>query len=224
MKTAKLHSSYLRLWDRPEDISFEELLHNLLFSHNSTSEKYLCTSQNLARLARTEKGLLYLDPQTIAAIPGIGQARTSSLIAAIELARRQHTSEWHGPKQVDLHHLAHHLQVKLEGLDKEYFYLFSFNHSFGLIQEHVLARGGAQSVNLYFRDIIKVLLNDRASQTLIAHNHPDQSACPSPEDLQSMEKLASLLNSLGIPLIDQYIVGTDGVYSCKQSDFIRSPN
>ena len=214
----KLSSKNSKLWERPEDASFEELIYNLLFPH-SASEKCLYSAQSLVQLARTEKGLLYIDPQTIASIPGVGRSRASALIAAIELARRQHTSEWRNDYPFNLEKIARHLQVKLEGLGQEYFYVFSFNQSFGLIQEHALARGGAQSVNIYFRDIVKILLNDRASKALIGHNHPDASAQPSPEDIESMKELGELLNRLGIALMDQYIVGIDGVYSCTKKNF-----
>lgn len=210
-----------KLWERPEDLDFEELLFALLFC-SFGNKKATEITKNLAKLARTEKGLMYLDPETIISINGIGEGRTSVIMAAIELARRQYQLEWPKGEQIKLSNLARHLKCRLEGLGREYFYLFSFNRSFGLIQEHLLARGGADAVNVYFRDIIKVLVNDRASQALIAHNHPDESAKASLADLQSMQKLKKVIGELGIILIDQYIVGLDGIYSCKEVGFLKS--
>ena len=208
-----------RLWNRPEDVNFEELLCALLFC-GYTSKQSSQISRSLAALARTEKGLFYLEPENIASLQGIGRARASAIVAATELARRQYRKEWPKNKEINLRALAQHLQTKLEGLGKEYFYLFSFNRSFGLIREHLLARGGAEALNIYYRDILKALLNDRASQTLIAHNHPDASAFASDADLSSMRRLKNTLEEIGITLVDQYIVGMDGVYSCKQSKLI----
>ena len=213
------HQAQERLWNRPEDVNFEELLCALLFC-GYTGKRSFQISRSLAELARTEKGLFYLEPENIASLQGIGRARASAIVAATELARRQYSKKWPKAKKIDLKTLAQHLQIKLEGLGREYFYLFSFNRSFGLIQEHLLARGGSEAVNIYYRDILKTLLNDRASQTLIAHNHPDASALPSDADLISMRRLKNILEEIGIILLDQYIVGMDGVYSCKDSKLI----
>lgn len=208
-----------RLWSRPEDVDFEELLRALLFCGH-TNERSSHVSKALASLARTEKGLFYLEPENIASLRGIGRARASAIVAATELARRQYAKKWFLSQKTDLKDLAEHLQTKLEGLGREYFYLFNFNRSFGLIQEHLLARGGQEAVNVYYRDILKVLLNDRASQTIIAHNHPDESALPSDADMESMNRLKAILREIGIALIDQYILGIDGVYSCKDRKFV----
>ncbi len=208
-----------KIWKRPEEANFEELLQALLFC-GLGKERSNRLSRSLAKLARTPKGLFYLDPETMATIPGIGEARVSAIIAAIEIARRQNSGDWSIGKEIKLDYLARHLQIKLEGLGKENFYLFSFNRSLGLIQEHLMAKGNAEAVQIYYRDIAKTLLNDRAFQTLIAHNHPDESGMASNADLISMHKIENLLGDLGIFLIDQYIVGIDGVYSCKQKEFL----
>ena len=219
--TVKSCQTQERLWNRPEELHFEELLCALLFC-GYTGKKALQISKSLAKLARTEKGLFYLEPESIASLRGIGPSRASAIAAATELARRQYSKEWPKGKSIDLKDLAQHLKTKLEGLGREHFYLFSFNRSFGLIQEHLLARGGLDAVNIYYRDIFKTLLNDRASKTLIAHNHPDESAHPSDVDLRSMQRLEKLLGEIGITLLDQYTVGIDGVYSCKSMKFVNT--
>ncbi len=219
MANTNLRVYHNRVRERPEDLSFEELL-TAFFASSLSQVKASDLAHSLACLARSEKGLMYLEPEMISAVTGMSKARCSSLLAAIELARRQHSYDLPKRRRIEPLVLAQHLQSKLEGMAKEYFYLFSFNQSFGLIREHVLAKGASNSVQVYFRDILKTLLNDRASQCLIAHNHPDESALPSPEDMQSMMTLSQLLEEVGIDLADQYIVGLEGVYSCKETKWI----
>lgn len=210
-----------KIWNDPETATFEELLSVLLGSRRKGGSIFEI-SRDIACLARTEKGLLYLGPDTIASITGVGKARAASIVAAVELARRQHKNEWPQKRSVNLKQLAFHLQANMEGRGNEYFYLFSFNKSLGLIQEHVVARGGSEAVHVHFRDILKILLNDRAFQVLIAHNHPEECALPSKEDLSSMKRLEDILEEIGINLLDQFIVGIDGVYSCMRKRFIIS--
>ena len=219
MQAPTFHKTRSIIWERPEEASFEQLLAALL-PYGICGRKVTDVSRDLARLARNVKGLLYLGPEMITSIAGIGETRASVILAAVELARRQNSSEFLPKQKVNLHSLARHLQVKLEGLGVEQFYLFSFNRNFGLVQEHVLARGGMEAVNIYFRDIVKTALDDKASRVLIAHNHPNHSAQPSEEDIQSMYRLSGVLEELGIYLVDQYIVGLDGVYSCKNKVFL----
>lgn len=206
----------------PEEASFEDLLAALI--NEPAIHKDKSSAKQLANLARTPKGLMYLTPETIASIVGIGPSRTATLIAAIELGRRQHGNDWPVAQKVNLKQIACHLQSQLEGMPNEYFYLYSFNRSLGFIREHILAHGGAESVDVHMRDILRNLLNDRASKALIAHNHPDESAVASQEDLQSMYNLQNLLDEINIKLLDQFIIGIDGVYSCLHEKYIIYKN
>ncbi len=205
-----------RFIQNPERANFDTLLTALLGKSSSKEVNTL-----LKTMAQNEKGLLYLDPKCMANIKGLTRTKLLCLLAANELGRRQHTYKWYKNQGVNLFHLAKHLKSKLIGLDKEHFYLYSFNRSLGFIHEHLMSSGGGDAVQVYFRDIVKTLLNDRASKTIIAHNHPDQTAKPSLPDLQCMHRLKKVLQEMDIELIDQYIVGLDGVYSCKMANFIE---
>ncbi len=209
-----------RIWKQPEEARFDELL-AVLLSSGLQGRNVLQISQELADLAGSERGLLHLNPETIASIKGIGRARAAVIVAAIELARRQNSCHLPKARRISERELADRLKMRLYGLDREYFYLFSFNRRLGLIREHLIARGGMASVEVSFRELLKILLNDRAFSTLIAHNHPDQSARPGREDLRNIKQLTQLFSTVGIRLIDQYIVGTDGVFSCRKRHFIE---
>ena len=199
--------------NKPESFTFEELLNALLGDNTLTSGK-------LKNLAKNENGLLYIEPEALIKIDGMTKAKALRILAAIELGRRQHTQKWLKYQILSPQTIAKQLKIKLTGLGNEKFYLFSLTNNFGFISEHLMASGGQDAVQIYFKDIIRVLLNDRAAKTIIAHNHPNVSSKASIPDIKSMNQLESILKVMGIELLDQFIVGLEGVYSCKYAKII----
>ena len=56
----------------------------------------------------------------------------------------------------------------------------------------------------------------KVSAVLLAHNHPYGSCHPSQQDLASHERLASIFQFAGCRLLDNLIVGYDGIYSLEK--------
>ena len=213
-----------KVWHKPEDASFEDLL-AVLLSQGLPGRDVLELSRMVARLAGSERGLLKASPGALTSIKGIGRARATAILAAVELARRQNGGRLPTGTQLNSREIAYWLLHRLQGREQEYFYLFSFNRRLHLIRHHQLARGSADSVQIYLRDIVQVLLNDRASYAVIAHNHPEDRALPSRADIRHMRQLQRLLDDMGIRLLDQLIAAEEGVYSCRRARFIcRAPS
>ena len=103
------------------------------------------------------------------------------------------------------------------------FYTITLNHEKELIQLDLLARGGLDEVGVFTRDIVKIALDDGAKFLIIAHNHPNQSAVASPHDRNLFKKLNSLLLELEIELLDQWIFGNEGIFSCSKNKVIYPP-
>ena len=207
---------------QPEDASFEDLI-AVLLARGIPGCDVLELSRRVARLAGSESGLQRMGPGALMAIKGIGMARAATVLACVELARRQSAGLLEDGVSVSSREIAYWLQHRLRGCEHEYFYLFSFDRHQKLVGHHQIARGGSDRVQVYLRDIVRMLLNDRASYTIIAHNHPEASALPSPVDLKQMERLGKLLDDMGIRLLDQLVAGEDGVYSCRFRRFVYSP-
>ncbi|MCR9143101.1 MAG: hypothetical protein NXI24_12680 [bacterium] len=208
-----------KVWHEPENAGFEDLL-AVLLSQGTPGRNVLELSRAVARMAGSERGLLQVSPGALTAIKGIGRARATAILAAVELARRQNGGRLETGAVIRARELAYWLLHRLQGREQEYFYLFSFNRRFQLVRHHQLARGNADQVQIYLRDIVQVLLNDRASFAIISHNHPESPALPSNADLRHMRKLEKLLLDMGIRLLDQMIVGEEGVYSCRRDRFV----
>lgn len=210
-----------KIWQAPETATFAEIL-AVLLSHGTRQRNVKLLSQDIANLARDEASLFELDAAALTSIPGIGRSRAAVILAATELGRRRYNRtldkrEIFAPDQV-----ARVLEHLLLGKPNEFFYLFTYNRRFRLLNSCALKQGTPDGVHMHYRELLKILLNDRCTFCLLAHNHPEASAVASKTDLETVVMLDQLLEPLGISLLDQYIVGVDGVYSCKTSRFILS--
>lgn len=170
----------------------------------------------LASFAGTPAGLFKMSGPTLLTIPGIGRARASMILAAAELQRRNQDHDLFDRKTpFSPEGFRRWVHRRLAHLDLEEFHIFTFNRDYHILGHHRIAVGDEKGVVFSMRKFIQWGLNDGARNILLAHNHPLGPAMASPEDLELMERLELVLEPLGIVLMDQYITGIGGVYSCR---------
>ncbi|HDX9007360.1 TPA: hypothetical protein RQO57_004439 [Aeromonas dhakensis] len=63
------------------------------------------------------------------------------------------------------------------------------------------------------REIIKVVLDVNAAAVICAHNHPSGYIAPSMADINITEQIKTALDTIGVRLLDHFIVGGGKVYS-----------
>ena len=83
-----------------------------------------------------------------------------------------------------------------------------------------LGTGGAASLVLKPRDILKAGFMLGARGMLLAHNHPSGDCRPSRADIEATERLAWLGRMVDIALLDHFIVTSDAVYSMRAGGLI----
>ena len=82
-----------------------------------------------------------------------------------------------------------------------------------------LTEGSSASAVLTKRSIAKLAVTEGCNVIILAHNHPNGSKLPSPEDIVTTEKLYKRLQSFGVELADHVIVGKDGAISMWETGF-----
>lgn len=207
-----------RVLAAPEEASLQDLI-AVLLSSGTRQTNVFDLSQSLLSRARSVQGLYQMTPEALMELRGIGRTRAAVIQAALELGRRQR-SPTEQPEYYAAHIEAHWLHASLRDMARECFILISYNRQYRRIARHNLAKGNPSGVQIYVREMIKTALNDRATYLVIAHNHPEGTAVPSKPDIECMQYLDALLPDLGLELIEQFIVGEDGVYACRKSKFL----
>ena len=102
--------------------------------------------------------------------------------------------------------------------NEEVFSLLSFNGKGKLISFNIIEKGDIASVGVSTRKVIETLINTKATNAVIAHNHPGGIALPSSIDLKITESLRNSLKSINVRLIDHIILTNNDFVSLAQSE------
>ncbi len=158
--------------------------------------------------------LKQISPYSLTKIKGIGEVKSLELVATIELGKRIFLNKNKIYKKLDTPaKIYEHTKYLFYDLKQEYFYCLYFNNKQELIGERLLFKGTINKSITHPREIFKEAYLLSASSIVCIHNHPSNDITPSKEDLDFTNKLVSLGNLQGIPIIDHIIVGNNNFYS-----------
>lgn len=97
--------------------------------------------------------------------------------------------------------------------NQEEVFVLSLNSQLRLIALDLIFRGCIDHCPFHPRDIFFKLIERKASQFIISHNHPTGEALPSEQDLSLTKNLFQLSELMMIPLIDHIILSNESYYS-----------
>ncbi|MGF1534939.1 MAG: DNA repair protein RadC [Elainellaceae cyanobacterium] len=161
--------------------------------------------------------LRHVTAQELMSIPGIGEAKASTILAAIELGRRVlHTRPPMGTVIDDPAIAAAILSNDLMWQPQERFAVLMLDIKHRVLGSQVLSVGTATETLAHPRDIFRAVIRHGATRVVVAHNHPSGSIEPSAEDLALTRQLLSGSDILGIPLLDHLILGNGNFVSLRQ--------
>lgn len=102
---------------------------------------------------------------------------------------------------------------------KEKFLILCLNSQNKLIKADFLSEGTIDEVNVYTREIVEFVINNRAYAIIMAHNHPGGSLTPSQDDIDLTKTIISALDPIGIKVRDHIIVSGENFLSLKQQNY-----
>ncbi len=156
-----------------------------------------------------EKGL-GIRVEDLTGFEGVGDAKATVILAAIEFARRRIKPE--GAKietPADLlPHVRHYADRK-----QEHFLCASINGANEILNIRVVSIGLIDRTPVHPREVFADALSDRASAIIVAHNHPSSGLEPSPADVEVTRQLKEAGSVIGIALLDHIIFDRRGYFS-----------
>ena len=195
-------------------LSDAELIAILLRSGNS-DETAVTVAQRLLTLAHNnlnELGKFTL--HQITKIKGIGEAKGSTVLAALELGRRRKGVEVLSRERItSSHDVVEIFQPMLADLPHEEFWALLLNKANKVIDKVRVSQGGVAGTVVDVRIIVKAAVEKLASSVIIAHNHPSGNPKPSDKDLSITKKLKDAANLFDIALLDHLIITDNECYS-----------
>lgn len=160
-----------------------------------------------------EKGL-NVTAEDLRQFEGVGDAKATVILAAIEYSRRRIKPE--GAKiqtPADLlPHLRHYADRK-----QEHFLCASINGANEILNIRVISIGLIDRSPVHPREVFADALSDRASGVIVAHNHPSGGLEPSPNDIEITAQLKAAGEIVGIELLDHIIFNRTGYFSFLES-------
>jgi DNA repair protein RadC len=164
-----------------------------------------------ARVARVvdEKGLT-VRVEDLTGFDGVGDAKATLILAAIEFARRRIKPE--GVKiatPADVLPLIRHYADRKQ----EHFLSITINGANEVLNVRVVSIGLVDRSQAHPREVFADAVSDRASGIIVAHNHPAGSLEPSQFDVDITSQLKQAGEIVGIQLLDHIIFNRNGYYS-----------
>ena len=92
-------------------------------------------------------------------------------------------------------------------------YIISVSVTDEVISVEKLLEGSNNSLDIPMSLLVKTILNANAKRVIILHNHPSGKVVPSREDVANTYVLSSMLDTMGVELIDHLVVYEYFVYS-----------
>jgi DNA repair protein RadC len=145
-------------------------------------------------------------------IPGIGPAKATTILAAIELGKRTFQSRPNERTEIDSPAAAAAaFSQDLMWQTAERFAVLLLDVKNRLLGTKVITIGTATETLAPPREIFREVIRQGATRLIVAHNHPSGNVEPSQEDIDLTRQLLAGGQLLNIPLLDHLILG-DGNY------------
>lgn len=150
-------------------------------------------------------------------VPGIKQAKATTILAAIELGKRAFQSR--PPDRTLIESpaaAAGALSQDLMWQAQERFAVLLLDVKNRLIGTQVITIGTATETLAPPREIFREVIRQGATRLIVAHNHPSGNVEPSPQDIDLTRQLLAGAQFLGIPLLDHLILGDGNHQSLRE--------
>lgn len=184
-----------------ESLSDIELLQAIIGSGGKQAD-VLKIARDLRKLLRLKGGELTYDD--LLEVTGLGEAKATSIIAHLELWKRQFDV---GEQPIiDSPEKAVAQLGDIRTKKQEYFVLLTLDGANRLIKKHIISIGTLTASLVHPREVFAEAIADRAASIIVAHNHPSGSLVASEADAAVTERLREAGELLGIELLDHVIV------------------
>ena len=226
MENVNKTSTSIKNWavdDRPrekllakgaEALSNSELL-GILINNGSKNKSAVELAKEILKLGHdnlNELGKLSLND--FMQVKGIGEAKSITIAAALELGRRRHASASLEKTVVkSSRDIAVYLQTTLKDYSYEVFAVVFLNRANKINHFEIISKGGITGTVADPRIILKKALEEDATSLVLCHNHPSGNLKPSRADEDITKKIKEAAAYFDIKIIDHIIVSEDGFYS-----------
>ena len=187
----------------------------IVLGSGTKDKDVLKLSREIIKLFEDDFEKLCLEKLT--SIHGLGIAKASQILSAIELSKRYLIKQ--NKKITSAHEIYDELQ-EYKHKKQEYFITITLDGANHIIEKRVIFIGTLNRSLIHPREVFADAITDRAASIIIAHNHPSGLLEVSDEDRLVTKRLQESSKLLGIELLDHIIISKDGYLSMKEMEML----
>ena len=204
-----------------DSVSSAELI-AILLGQGSVKNNAVDTAKHLLKKFKTLRGLAMASLVELQKVPGIGPAKSVTLLAAFQLYRnmQSETAEQSIVKFTDPAAVADIFIPVIGHLKKESFYVVLLDSGMKKIQDMEISRGILTESLVHPREVFNPAIRFNAKGLIVLHNHPSGILKPSPDDRAMTRRLVESGKILGIPIYDHLIITEKGYYSFRENGLV----
>lgn len=201
----------------PRALSDAELLSLVVRTGDRARDAWTIAHATLDRFGGLA-GLATASGPELETVAGLGPAKSASLRAAIELARRlvdepiARGQPVRSPRDVQ-----RHFRGRLRDSQRESFHVLLVDARHRLISTEEVSVGTLTASLVHPREVFRGAIRNAAAALVLVHNHPSGDPSPSAEDRSVTERLRSAGALLGIRVLDHVIVTDSAYFSFREA-------
>ena len=162
-----------------------------------------------------DREFLQITPEALLKIHGLGIAKASQIIAAIELSRRYLLPEYR-KRRISSADQIYEALSPYAAKNREHFLSITLDGASRIIRTRTVFIGTLNQSLVHPREVFADVIEDRAAGLIIAHNHPSGNLEASHADIQVTRRLKEVADLIGIELLDHLILSKEGYLSFSE--------
>jgi DNA repair protein RadC len=144
----------------------------------------------------------------LCAVPGIGPAKATKILAALDLGRRAVEEERGDRERVcsaaDVYAIMH---LTLRDLPHEEFHVLLLSTQNEVLRRIQITKGTLDASLVHPREVFRAAISEAAASVILVHNHPSGDPSPSPEDRAITRQIRAAGKIVGIDVLDHVVIG-----------------
>lgn len=151
-------------------------------------------------------------------VPGVGAARATQILAAVELGRRTLVRGGaERPRLTTPRQLASYLLPQYGAGAVEQFGIVMLDTKHRVVRIKVVSSGSLDATVVHPREVFREATSASAAAIVLFHNHPSGDPTPSPDDLVLTTRMVNAGDIMGIEVLDHLILADQKYFSLVES-------
>lgn len=191
----------------PQALSLVEII-AILLRTGARGKNVLELASSLVKEYGDLQGLSRASFREFMEMGGLGKAKSATLVAALELARRLYAEEKASAEGGGREHFRSCLarwSARFSDEPREFIAAAFVDRGGKVMEEDIISWGGLEGAVLDLKYLLRRAVRLDAAAVLLLHNHPDKSLDPSVEDRLLTEHVQRKLEALGMDFLGHYV-------------------